>query len=81
MKKELTKQRNVERVHIMNVQMNNDNDKDKWKLCNDMIGRILTYLDEEDVRRAVKMAVKSEIWNFFNVAVENENEQENSGNR
>jgi len=40
--------------------------EDQWKLCNDMIGRILTYLDEDEVRRSTKKAVKSEIWDFFN---------------
>ena len=57
------------------------NDNDKWKSCNDMIGRILTYLDEEDcVKRATKMAIKSEIWNFYNMEMTND-EQENRGNR
>ena len=42
--------------------MTNDN----WKSCNDMIGRILTYLDEDEVRRSTKKAVKSEIWEFYN---------------
>ena len=61
------------------VKMTNDNDK--WKSCNDMIGRILTYLDEEDgVKRATKMAVKSEIWNFYNMNMEMKNDQDNIGN-
>lgn len=52
--------------------MNNE----PWKSCNDMIGRILTYLDEEEVRRATKKAVKSEIWDFYNEHVEeNDNDQ------
>lgn len=46
----------------MNMAMNNE----QWKSCNDMIGRILTYLDEDKVRLATKKAVKSEIWDFYN---------------
>ena len=48
----------------LNVSMTMTNDM--WKDCNDMIGRILTYLDEDEVRRATKAAVKSEIWAFHN---------------
>ena len=55
----------------MNMAMNNE----RWKSCNDMIGRILTYLDEDEVRLATKKAVKSEIWDFYN-KMENENDNE-----
>lgn len=55
---------------------------DKWKSCNDMIGRILTYLDEDEVRRSIKKAVKSEIWDFYNEHVNgDDDEQEIHGNR
>jgi hypothetical protein len=64
----------------MNMAMNNE----QWKSCNDMIGRILTYLDEDKVRLATKKAVKSEIWDFYN-KMENDydNEERTStiGNR
>ena len=55
----------------------------KWKLCSDMIGRVLTYLDEEESSRGTKMAVKSEIWNFYNATNgdDNDNTQERTGNR
>ena len=53
---------------------------DKWKSCNDMIGRILTYLDEDEVRRATKKAVKSEIWDFYNEHMEHDYEDETTGN-
>jgi hypothetical protein len=57
---------------------------DKWKPCNDMIGRILTYLDEDESSRATKKAIKTEIWDFYNEHVngdDNDNEQETHGNR
>jgi hypothetical protein len=64
----------------MNMAMNNE----QWKSCNDMIGRILTYLDEDKVRLATKKAVKSEIWDFYN-KMENDYDNEEStssiGNR
>jgi hypothetical protein len=59
----------------MNMNMTNE----RWKFCNDMIGRILTYLDEDAVRLATKKAVKSEIWDFYN-KLENENDNEKDGN-
>ena len=46
----------------MRMTMNNE----MWKDCNAMVGRILSYLDEDEVRQSVKMAVKSEIWAFHN---------------
>jgi len=52
------------------------NDNELWKSCNDMIGRILTYLDEDEVRRSTKKAVKSEIWDFYNsMEMTNDNEE------
>ena len=53
---------------------------DKWKSCNDMIGRILTYLDEDEVRRSTKKAVKAEIWDFYN-KLENDYDDESKFNR
>ena len=58
------------------VTMTNDNGKS----CNDMIGRILTYLDEDEVRRSTKKAVKSEIWDFYN-KLENDYDDEDGFNR
>ena len=46
----------------MTMTMNND----MWTDCNAMVGRILSYLDEDEVRQSIKMAVKSEIWAFHN---------------
>ena len=51
----------------------------QWKDCNDMIGRVLTYLDDEEVRRATKMAIKSEIWNFHNKYNGDDNEKKEIG--
>lgn len=61
--------------HSEGCDMTMTNDNDNWKSCNDMIGRILTYLDEDEVRRSTKKAVKSEIWDFYNNTVmTNDNE-------
>ena len=49
-------------VNLMTMNMNNE----MWQDCNDMIGRILTYLDEAKVGTGIKKAVKSEIWDFHN---------------
>jgi len=62
----------------LNMKMTND----KWKPCNDMIGRILTYLDEEEAGRATKKAIKSEIWDFYNEHVTgDEYDNDDRGNR
>lgn len=60
----------------MTMNMNNP----KWKPTNDMIGRILTYLDEDEVRLATKKAVKSEIWDFFNKHVDGDEYDQGQGN-
>ena len=57
--------------------MTNDN----WKSCNDMIGRILTYLDDEEVGRATKKAVKSEIWDFYNKLENDYDDEQDRFNR
>lgn len=41
-------------------------DDEMWRDCNAMVGRILSYLDEDEVRQATKKAVKSELWEFHN---------------
>ena len=54
---------------------------DKWKPCNDMIGRIMTYLDEEDANRSTKKAIKSEIWDFYNEHVNGDEDNDDENNR
>ena len=39
---------------------------DMWKDCNAMVGRVLSYLDEDEVRPSIKAAVKAELWAFHN---------------
>jgi len=50
------------RVRDMNMKY----DDEMWIDCNAMVGRILSYLDEDNVRPSIKKAVKSELWEFHN---------------
>lgn len=50
--------------------MNMTNENPKWRAFSNMIGRIMTYSDEDTVRLSTKKAIKSELWEYYNEYVD-----------
>ena len=59
----------------------NMNMTDEWEAHNKMVGRVLTYLDEANVGTGIKKAVKSELWDFYNEYVKENDDDETRFNR
>jgi len=61
-------------VGIMKMKYNDE----MWGDCNAMVGRVLSYLDEDKVRPSIKKAVKSELWEFHNKHNGDDNDNEDN---
>lgn len=56
---------------------------DKWKDFNDMIGRIMVYVEEDGGKLSTRKAVKAELWEYYNEHVngdEYDSKKETRGN-